>query len=395
MANRLADLTFDDWQVEALREKKRLQSCADFLRGAAPKPPPLVHGFLPEQTLILVSAEPYTGKSLFCLDLALALATTAPVLTRYAPAGRKTVLFCGQDSPNWDYAEQLRKLARGRGLLPAAADDIPLDLWLNEGWDLTTPDFLGSLEEWQHAHPVDVVIFDTLAAFHSADENSSREMGAIMTILKRLRDRFRWTIIATHHTAKPTPGDEERSLNYRARGSSVIAGSIDVHLSLRRLKDDNIAVRMPKGRGADPIDRKLAFAIREREEVDGTQHVSLIIPNLVDTLPDLVEGLLRGQPMTRAELLVRSKQALPTLRASALDNCLALMKREGRLDNPQRGIWICCATPSKRPAPTMVSTTPSPSIVPSAVGVATSASRRTIPGSKKTTTPSPPTSTAG
>jgi hypothetical protein len=320
-----------------------MRSIAGILGGEAPKPPALVHGFLPAETLILVSAEPYTGKSIFCLDLALALATEQPVLGRYAPNGQKSVLFCGQDSPDWDYAEQVRKLARGRGLGQQAAEIMPLDLWFNGGWDLLNPAFLHTLEEWQHEHPVDVVIIDTLAAFHSADENLAREMGVVMTILKRLRDRFRWTIILTHHVSKPVAGDE-RSLNYRARGSSVISGSIDVHLSLARRKD-MVQIRMPKGRGATPIDKSLGFTIGEDEDEQGVESVRLLVPPQQDSIPSLILSRLQlSSPASRGELVAFVKSRQPEIRATAVDNALALMKRTERVSNPQRGTWAWTST---------------------------------------------------
>ena len=72
-----------------------------------------------------------------------------------------------------------------------------------------------------------VLIFDTLRASQSRDENASNEMGLIMGRLKELRDSG-FTIILLHHTAKNSDNV--------AKGSTAIVDLADHILGLTRVK---------------------------------------------------------------------------------------------------------------------------------------------------------------
>jgi hypothetical protein len=76
--------------------------------------------------------------------------------------------------------------------------------------------------------PPGVLIFDTLRAAQSGDENSSRDMSIIMGRLKELRD-MGFTIILLHHT----PKSNERIY----KGSTAIIDLCDHALSLERVKE--------------------------------------------------------------------------------------------------------------------------------------------------------------
>jgi len=259
--------SIDDYAEEYLRQQSKIRRGLDFFHGLVKRPPPLFVGLIPERTLLMISAEPGCGKTALSLAAALALDTMTPLLGTFAPRERRRTFFLGNDAPDWDYAEVFRKLGRGIGLSTAQQDDCQVDFLTNEGGSLTDKRFLAVIQKWHEEVAYNVVIFDTLASFHDLDENDTRQMGAIMAILKRLRDSFNCTVIFTHHSRKPS-GDEPMSANYSARGNSVISGSIDFHLHLRR-SANKIRMSLAKGRGSEKLPADAAFEILEGECQDG------------------------------------------------------------------------------------------------------------------------------
>jgi archaellum biogenesis ATPase FlaH len=79
------------------------------------------------------------------------------------------------------------------------------------------------LQAARERHPL--IIFDSLIRFHSADENSATEMAAAMQDLRALANAGA-TVILLHHRAK--------SETSRYRGSSDIAGGVDLAISVSR-----------------------------------------------------------------------------------------------------------------------------------------------------------------
>jgi hypothetical protein len=71
--------------------------------------------------------------------------------------------------------------------------------------------------------PKGILIFDTLRASHTKDENESKDMAAIMNRLKEIRD-CGFTVVVLHHTAKANNKD--------SKGSTAISDLSDQVLSL-------------------------------------------------------------------------------------------------------------------------------------------------------------------
>lgn len=102
-------------------------------------------------------------------------------------------------------------------------------------FDLLQASHVGSLRKTLEQHDFDLVIFDPLVGFHSADENNASEMSQVGNALHALAEVA--TVVCIHHTAKSVNDPETRSartVGERARGSSAIPGFADVSLHLTR-----------------------------------------------------------------------------------------------------------------------------------------------------------------
>jgi hypothetical protein len=323
---------------EWLRTQRNTLSLSQLADGSIQPPVPLFDGLLLHETLTMVSGEPYTGKTLFLLAIALSLASGKPLLGRFPPKELRRVLFIGQDAPTWDYAGQALKLARGYGI---AADELKhheVDLVLNEGIVITDKPFLEWLGQWHEATKFDVLMLDTLLDIHSADENSNAQMRVVMKQLKTIRDQLGCAILFSHHTGKPVVGDS-RSANYMSRGATTIPGSSDFHFQLRQGRE-RVDMLWPKGRGAGGFEPPTSFTIVE-ETVEGQPSIRLEAATEGGRLDVFRVGLAEGS--TRALLIAEVLKFEPGLgaqRASKwVDNQLQTMKKEGTVVQEKRGTW--------------------------------------------------------
>ncbi len=86
-------------------------------------------------------------------------------------------------------------------------------------------------------HVKPLIIFDSLAAFNLADENSVKEIRAFMEPARVLVNQLGASVLIVHHTGK-----SDRSQEYR--GSSAIKDSVDVAFRLRKKGSSNMLGRL-------------------------------------------------------------------------------------------------------------------------------------------------------
>lgn len=322
-----------------LRERRNVFTLGKLVSGEIVPPAPLFEGLLLENTVVMLSAEPYSAKTLTMLSMAISLASGKALFGRHNPRGLRRTLFVGQDAPTWDYANQAIKLSRGYGLSPESLVDADVDFILNEGVSITDTAFLDWLDQWHTTRGFDVIMLDTLLEMHNADENSNREMSQVMRILKAIRNKFNATVIFSHHTTKPQGPDSGTSANYRARGASVVAGTVDFHFQLRRT-NKQVNLLMPKGRGADGLEPPTYFDIMEGEE-DGKRWVRLDAGGEDVRTTKLMHQL--AAPSKRSDLIkvvLVHEPGLGRERAEAwVDHQLAAMRDEGRVVRVGHGTY--------------------------------------------------------
>jgi hypothetical protein len=128
-----------------------------------------------------------------------------------------------------------------------------------------------------------VLIFDTLRASQSKDENASNEMGLIMNRLKELRDSG-FTIILLHHTAKNSDNV--------AKGSTAIVDLADHILGLTRVKKKKDGQEIVVDE--DDEDAIYRFGVSEKTRYE-PHHVYLALnPDKgFELAPDPQEGTLK------------------------------------------------------------------------------------------------------
>jgi len=250
--------------------------------------------FLPKQSVVMLAADAFSGKSMFCLGLGLALAEGGTFLG--SPVVQANVLYVGVDSPQWDYGTQVRKLLAGRKP-PAGFHFLPEPFrLLDRGWRARIGAYI-------QAHAIQLVVLDTLRAMHDKQENDSADMQLIMSEMRAIGTEYGVTVLFLHHRPKPNEGKQS---GYR--GSTVIEDSADVFVSMTAqavgADASLLTLRCPKGRGVkarSPMSVKLIW-----DDDAGTAFLSLAdwrAAKPVRSLETAVDARLAKGPATMEELV--------------------------------------------------------------------------------------------
>jgi putative DNA primase/helicase len=212
----LTEAVFDD-AVTARRRRFPLLTGDAILRQ--PRPRFLIDDMLVEETLSAMIGKEGTFKSFIALDLALRIATGTPFHGRAVRQGHAVYVAAegmggiGKRAAAWAASHQCA--------IPACFHLLPESVRLLERGDVQ-----GVLDT---LHPLPesptLLVVDTLArAIEGGDENSAKDMGALIAAADILRTRLRCHVLLIHHENK----------SGGARGSTSLLGAIDTRIDVHR-----------------------------------------------------------------------------------------------------------------------------------------------------------------
>lgn len=238
----------------------RLLPATDFVKQGI-EPGMLIEGLVAEKSILLIAGEPFTGKTMMALELAIGVASGTTAFGRPARQGR--VVYLGMDSPKWDLARQARKMLKGKGI---EAEKVQDELWFHWG----PPErVLNGVREAEKAIAqlrelgAEMLIVDTLRKAHLHEENTSMGMAVVTDMARAIADEG-VALVLLHHLAKPKEGTSKL---YQTRGSTVLPGSVDVQWSVSRTGPDWLTVDVPKAR----VGSSASFGIRMEQAGDGVR----------------------------------------------------------------------------------------------------------------------------
>lgn len=187
-----------------------------------------IAGLYPRGMLSIVAAPAGTGKTWFMKYIACRLSVGGNILSGLVPKSKryKSLIFAGETGEDllnlrlkatcWNYD---KKRIRIYDAIKMQIADVPIMLNTKEG----KATFIGILDYEQP----DIVFFDTLISFHTADENKQSEMTGMYSFLVKTANAFKCAIVLNHHTRK-------RSQKYAGAGytqDDVIGTSTGVRLA--------------------------------------------------------------------------------------------------------------------------------------------------------------------
>lgn len=193
-----------------------------------PRPDVVGRGLLPREGILVVGGAPKVGKSLLLDNLCLRRAR-----------GQFWLAFPTDPGVTLVVQSELRAPAvaeRFRTMLKDDPEPVPagrLHVKTRRGVMLDTPEGLAQIMAWLDETGADVLRVDPLARHMAGDENSNRDMGAVVRAVDSLIERYGVAVILAHHPTKPTK-DEPRTGGMRLRGAGALFGAADTVIMMDR-----------------------------------------------------------------------------------------------------------------------------------------------------------------
>src|SRR5262245_33929967 len=191
----------------------------------------LVEHLWADQAVGIVGGEPKCCKSFLALDLAVAVASGAPCVRRFAVARAGRVLLFAAEDALHVVRQWLAGIAVAAGV--ALAD---LDIQV-----ITAPSVRLDVERDRDALTATVaklrprlLVLDPFVRLHRIDENLSGEVAPLLAYLRELQRRYHVAVILVHHARK---GGAKMRAGQALRGSSEFHAWGDSNLYLRRHGD--------------------------------------------------------------------------------------------------------------------------------------------------------------
>jgi KaiC/GvpD/RAD55 family RecA-like ATPase len=185
-----------------------------------PSVPFFVKDLLPKRGKAMLYAQPKTGKSWFCLQLARSVGAGEPFFG--LPTIKGKVLYV-----QYELGEEVLQ-----GRLKATGKDYE-NVWVGTTFSmkLDSPAGQKALLRAVDAVEPDVVIIDPWYKAISGDENEAVDVMDILDFLDTVIEGYGCSLFLIHHSGKDT--------SKRGRGSSVLEDWVDSYISMNKVSKDN------------------------------------------------------------------------------------------------------------------------------------------------------------
>lgn len=200
-----------------------------------------------------------TGKTFVEEELALSLVRGVPFYGLATPAGGVNVGAIMLEGHVYNYKERLKALAAARG--GSREEDERLKIIsrpiLTGSVMVLDADTKAALTHWIQSQRLAAVIVDPLKNAHDCDENSNRDMGAVIAAFQSIADETGTTILIVHHESPKASGDGKKRLAIAApRGASRLVDDVRCLMLLAKTEGGLHCLSFPKvsyGRAPEPI----------------------------------------------------------------------------------------------------------------------------------------------
>lgn len=204
----------------------------------APKPDPLIDGFLQEQDAVCLYGEPNGGKSFLALDWALCVATGKPWLDIHEVKMGPVVYMAGEGGASLQVRVQAwmkhHSISAIHGAyfqtrpLPLRDDDIideiqaTLETFAESERGASEPNMQPRL-----------IVVDTLSQFMMGGDENGPDMALFVSNVRRLSHDNNTAVLIVHHTNKGGVAE---------RGHTSLRGNVDEMFSCKPVYQDNLLV---------------------------------------------------------------------------------------------------------------------------------------------------------
>ena len=288
----------------------------------------LVESLWAEQAVGIVGGEPKCCKSFLALDMAVAVASGAPCLRRFAVSRPGRVLLYA--------AEDAQHIVRARLEGICAAADV--DLAVLDVHVITAPTL--RLDQIDDQRRLDraverlqprLLILDPFVRLHRIDENASAEVAPLLARLRELQRRRGLAVLLVHHARK---GAAHARPGQALRGSSEFHAWSDSSLYLRRSTD---RLTLSIEHRAAPSTTGLAVELRERGRALSLQLVESTEPRAEPASRDHADRVLGAFGDHDGWLTIAQITERCPMRTQRLYRVLGDLVRDGRIERGERG----------------------------------------------------------
>lgn len=232
-------------------------SIAELCKKDFPEKKWIVDNIFERATIGQLSAAPNQWKSWLMWHFAISIAKGEKVFGRFE-VDQRGVMVVNEEDPEMSLKERVLLLGEGN-------EDIPVYIHAEKGIKLEDETVTRLLEDVDEKK-IGVVIFDSLSVMHTADENSAKEMGAVLEQMKRFTREGITVLFTNHHRKKSLKRWERDDLQEQVRGSTVINAVPSGHITCEENIQGGekfIIIRQAKLKGGKKLD---PFLVRIKEE---------------------------------------------------------------------------------------------------------------------------------
>jgi AAA domain-containing protein len=296
----------------------------------------LVEQLWADQAVGIVGGEPKCCKSFLALDLAVAVASGAPCVRRFAVVRTGRVLLFAAEDALHVVRQRLAGIAVAAGV--ALAD---LDIQV-----ITAPSVRLDVERDRDALTATVaklrprlLVLDPFVRLHRIDENLSGEVAPLLAYLRELQRRYHVAVVLVHHARK---GGAKMRAGQALRGSSEFHAWGDSNLYLRRHGDQlTLSVEHRAAAAISTVSLQLATSgdalALTASDRDASASAPVFAAPAETTIAERVEQHLAAAtaPLTAAAL-----RKLCQIRNATLQMALAALVADGRIYKDRAGYVI-------------------------------------------------------
>ena len=296
----------------------------------------LVEELWGDEAVGIVGGEPKCCKSFLALDLAVAVASGAPCVRRFAVARAGRVLLFAAEDALHVVRQRLAGIARAAG-----RDLADLDIHV-----ITAPSVRLDVERDRDALTATVdklrprlLVLDPFVRLHRIDENLSGEVAPLLAYLRELQRRYHVAVLLVHHARK---GGAKMRAGQALRGSSEFHAWGDSNLYLRR-HGDQLMLSVEHRAAAsintvslhlDTADDAVALTATERETATRAAEPEAAAEINIDQRI-LAELELSDAPLSATALRKRCQ-----IRNATLQAALVALVADGRLRKDRTGYAV-------------------------------------------------------
>jgi hypothetical protein len=282
----------------------------------------------------VIGGEPKSNKSFLALDMAVAVASGAPCLGRFAVRSPGRVLLYAAEDAAPTVRERLEGISLAAGFKLQTLD---IQVITVPSLRLDLPDDRQKLTATIAQLRPRLLILDPFVRLHRCRENESAEVAPLLAYLRELQRQFAVAVTVVHHARK---GADKARAGQALRGSSEFHAWGDSNLYLRR-RGERLVLTIEHRAAAGLADLGVALAtgpglaLRVHDLLASTAPATASTPSV--PLSDKIEASLAQarRPLRFAELRRTCR-----IRASRLCRVLDELGRQGRIQRTPDGYQL-------------------------------------------------------